>query len=402
MKLSQIVISSLLAVALAKNVAVLPQFDESVFKALNLEVELAKREAKNVFTLLDKRDAKNVVNIVAIGDDDFDFRKRDAKNVADINLEISDALLVKKDGKNVINFDLTTSFDEKKRDAKNIVNLNLSFDDKLFKRDGCHMNVKLSDMKLSDDEIDHLDNLNIILDGETFEVSSKTQLDDNIEIELKPWSDKVASFIWDLSPLSDFIDSFQAKAKTYLDSNTLSGESTVTEPLKGDLASALTINEQFRIFSSYLRQLSDLYTKCELDQSEDFKIQSGENAKQLLIFAPTNEALYALIEKPWQFPTRLDSVENESKKDDIINSNIRHFVESHIVETDDIVFDASNNNKMVELRTVNGQVVYLKNDGAKGFWIHSENDDDEWILVQSVQVVENGALLSIPSSLSHP
>lgn len=405
MKANLVAFASILAMSLAKNVVAAPQLNDDAFKAFNLEVDLTKREAKNVFNLLDKREAKNVVNIAAIEDAGFDFRKRDAKNVVDLNLQIEDASLQKREGKNVIDLNLMPTLDErmKKRDAKNVVNLNLAIDDGLYKRDACHMKVKMKEMQLSNDQIEHLDNLNVVIGDKTFEVDQKYQDDNEITITLKPWTEKIASFIYDLSPLTTFLDSFQAKAKTYLDSNTLSGETIVVPPLDVDLISALIVNEKSSLFSSYLRDLTDLYTRCEtIADDEKADIQSEESTKKLLMLAPLDEAIYQLSKKPWQFPNSLDSVhDDETKQDEIIASNVRHFVESHMVETDNIVFDSSNN-KMVELKTLNGRAIYLKNDGSKGFWVHSDNDDDDWVLVQSIHVVKNGALLSIPSSLSHP
>lgn len=391
MKLALWVLCALLGVATCKNVVGAPILDDAAFKALELELRGLPDEPRSTFDLLDKREAKNVVNIVAIEDPQLDLSKREAKNVVDLHMTMDEAKLMTRDGKNVVDLRLSPVFDEKrKREGKNVVNLDLTLDDGLFKRSGCGMHMKMKDAEISDDQLEQIDNVNVRLGEKLYQVDTKEVDGDNIALKLIPWTDSVASFMWNLTPL----ESYLAKAEAYLSSQTLTGSTKVSEPLKGDLASALTINEHLSLYSSYVRTLSDVYTMCQ-GNYEDVRTQS-EQPSQHLLFAPTNEALYSLKSKPWQFPTSVEGLSG-SEADAVIESNVRSFVEAHTVEAEGALLGESG---LVELTTLNGRTVFLKNDAGKGFWVRSSQTD--WVLVQSVQVVENGALLVIPGALSLP
>ncbi|KAG7827872.1 hypothetical protein KL920_004122 [Ogataea angusta] len=159
-----------------------------------------------------------------------------------------------------------------------------------------------------------------------------------------------------------------------------------------NLATALTQIQEVSIFSSYIRDMVDLYQKC--DDTTQFNINS-QNDNMLLIFAPTNEAIAELSEKPWQFPR---PVTRESDADDEASSyNLRHFVESHVVQGSNVADFAK---AEVVLESLNGNRIHLRNTDTS-FELSLE-DVDEWLPVRKIELTANGALLIIDKTLSWP
>ncbi|KAG7877495.1 hypothetical protein KL905_004917 [Ogataea polymorpha] len=159
-----------------------------------------------------------------------------------------------------------------------------------------------------------------------------------------------------------------------------------------NLATALTQIQDISIFSSYIRDMVDLYQKC--DDTTQFNINS-QSDNMLLIFAPTNEAIAELPEKPWQFPR---PVTRESDADDeASNYNIRHFVESHVVQSSNV---ADFGKAEAVLESLNGNRIHLRNSGTS--FELSLDDVDEWLPIRKIELTANGALLLIDKTLSWP
>ncbi|KAG7703313.1 hypothetical protein KL914_004698 [Ogataea haglerorum] len=160
----------------------------------------------------------------------------------------------------------------------------------------------------------------------------------------------------------------------------------------GNLATALTQIQDVSIFSSYIRDMVDLYQKC--DDTTQFNTNS-QSDNMLLIFAPTNEAITELSEKPWQFPR---PVTRESDANDEASSyNLRHFVESHVVQGSNVADFAK---EEVVLKSLNGNRIHLRNTDT-GFELSLE-DVDEWLPIRKIELTANGALLLIDKTLSWP
>lgn len=153
-----------------------------------------------------------------------------------------------------------------------------------------------------------------------------------------------------------------------------------------------------RLFSSYMRDLVDLYRKCEVvDEPKIDEIDSNSYG-QLLIFAPNNDAMINLEVKPWEFPTNIDdSSDNDLQLDETIQENIRHFVESHVVETKNLSLMGK---KVVEFKSINNNAIFLKNSETS-FQIKLLGSN-EWLNIENIEVLKNGAILTIGKTLSWP
>ncbi|GME80087.1 unnamed protein product [Ambrosiozyma monospora] len=115
----------------------------------------------------------------------------------------------------------------------------------------------------------------------------------------------------------------------------------------------------------------------------------------LLVFAPTDDAIYQLSSKPWSFPYPVDS--ESANAEETTQANVRSFVESHIVETSDLDFSGS---KTAKLQSINGNIIKLKNfdDGFKV----GLPDVAEWLSIENIEILDNGAVLTISKTLSWP
>lgn len=439
MKLSKAILSAIVLLysgsAIAKNVVDL-KFTDDQIKNITLEMQqhefqLGKREAKNVVDLnliydgdLEKREAKNVFNAQLISDEN-ELSKRDGKNVFDIDLVIDEASLSKRDGKNVFNIHFIiddngelkkegSSTKLNKRDPKNVVNLNLIFDDSdLFKRD-IENTVDIS-LSIPKDE-NYLFSLQdpmslgyIIGDSEYIAEKYENTDDDDINITLKKDSHGCHMMKTKLNfgeKLSKVLDTFKekisdpivkAKDKFVVPEKFLGQDvdvhNALLDPVKGDIATALTQRKDLTLYAKYLRDSPELYKKCESIQS----INNEGTTNQILVFAPTNDALKSLPEKPWQFPEDINSAQTEREEDEIIQRNIINFVESHAAETDH--FNISENSVFVDFITLNGKQIVLENSGDS-FKVKSKGSE-EWSTITDIEILENGAILTIDKPLIH-
>ncbi|KAH3669377.1 hypothetical protein OGAPHI_001498 [Ogataea philodendri] len=292
--------------------------------------------AKNVFKGLTINDVKSFEKELVLN-------KRDAKNV--VSLEFSEASL--------------GSLKKHKRDGKNVYDLKFSLDDDslLDKRDG--KNVVHLDTFLGKRDAKNVQHYSVVVDEDVL-ASKLVKRDGQNVFELQV-------------PLSEFDNEFEY--------------TLMPEVKKENLATALTQIQDISIFSSYIRDMVDLYKKC--DNDDDYNINS-QDGNMLLIFAPTDEAVVQLTQKPWEFPRSVS-------QDEDADANIRDFVESHIVQGSNI---ADFSKEEVVLSSLNGNKIHLRN-GHKGFEL-SLDDVDEWLAIQRIEIMANGALLVIDKTLSWP
>jgi hypothetical protein len=432
MKLTYSVITAVLALiagtAIAKNVFS-PVISEEQLRNVVLELEqdefnLGKREAKNLIDLnlhiaddfgIKKRDSKNVFNAQLIFDEGSLF-KRDAKNIFDASLIIDDANLERRDAKNV--FGLNLAIDEaglEKRDgnAKNVVNVHLIIDDdsSLAKR-GIENIIQIS-IAVPESSEEYFTSLTspmslgyLIGNGEYTAESVEHVNDHNIDIKLKSDSHgchqrkkklnlKSLTEVLDTFKIKMFDPTIEAKDKFVNPEGEL--DATVLEPVKGDIATALVQRTDLSVFAKYLRESPELYRKCETPSTLNNENNDDLSKRQVIIFAPSNDALVKLDRKPWEFPEDIELARSEDEQDTMIARNIANFVQAHFVETEN--FNISLNSKSVEFKNFNGDVIILENLGEK-FRVKLKGTDT-WSDVESTEVLRNGALLTIGDSIIH-
>ena len=383
------------------------------------EFQLGKREAKNVIdlnlaydnSLLKKRDAKNLFDAQLIIDE-MGLTKREGKNVFDFNLVIDDAALTKRDGKNVFNLALVV--DEanlKKREAKNVAKINFIIDDDsdLAKRgveDVINLSLTLPEREAYLSSFEDPMSLGYVIGDSEYVTTSFEKSKESLEIKLKEDSNGChdKKNIFHLESLSEILNTFKEKMLYPVigskekfpivesfendDGKIVSPEGSFVEPI--DVASALAARADISLFARYLRDLPELYHKCET--IEELGSTSG---KDILIFAPTNDALMSLKMKPWQFPEDIEAAKSEQEQDEIIKRNIYNFVGSHVAEAKGVNF--SSDSKAVRIKTFNGKTVILENEVAK-FRIKAA-DADEWSDITDIEVFENGAIVTLSKPL---
>ncbi|ODV87759.1 hypothetical protein CANARDRAFT_25976 [[Candida] arabinofermentans NRRL YB-2248] len=382
---------------------------KNVFKGLSNnfdELELQKRDGKRIanidlkaesYGVFDKRDAKNVVLLNLVVDDDFSLEKRskrDAKNIFNLQLNIDESEL-------------------EKRDAKKVASLNLKIDDNfgLYKRDASAKNVQTINLKIDESEMSgwkaKRDNENVhtfhfvIPDTSLFEIEKNHEsILFNIELDqdqlLVPEdSNEQYIFLTRVDPHAPHKVKVQdhASSKQQAEGQEIHDDSAslnmMPDTMHGSLATALTQFEEISIFASYIRDMVDLYKKCE---THEFSTES-EDGPLLFIFAPSNEAIVTLNQKPWEFPTKVKEKLNQN--DEITTANIKTFIESHVVEGQGIFGESP-----LKLKTLNGNIIYLKNDDGQ-FMLKLE-DIDEWLPIETIKILNNGALLIIDKTLTWP
>lgn len=433
MKLQRAAIVSIFAllsgVVIAKNVFN-PQFTDEQLQQAQLELEdkefhLGKREAKNVIDLnaivtkgqdFEKRESKNVFSASLIVDERSLF-KRDAKNVFDFDLVINDANLGKRDGKNVFDINMVLDDDKpfEKRDAfaKNVVNVHLIIDDEssLVKRgieNVINIDLALPEYNEYLKMLKDTANVGFIIGSDEYVSGKVEKVDNTLNISLKhdPKGCHGKKKKLNLESLSEVIDTFkdkmfdptlEAKDKFVIpkgmedDSENL--RNTVLEPVGGDIATALVTKSELGLFAKYLRDSPSLYRKCETVTTEG-EATPKPNAR-VIIFAPSNDAITQLPKKPWQFPEDIANAKSEDEQDTMIERNIADFVESHFVETEDAM--PSLDSKSAEFKTFNNKEIVLRN--VDGDFKVKMKDSEIWVNVVDVEILSNGALLTIDHTL---
>lgn len=155
---------------------------------------------------------------------------------------------------------------------------------------------------------------------------------------------------------------------------------------------------EISIFAGYLR--------------DDVSIaQMMENpAENVIVFAPTDEAIESLPLKPWEFPADINAIESstndEETIDKLVNSNILHFVKSHIATGTSI--DKAKTMKKCMSRTIVLRSYAFEGDESSGD-IMLKKEGDEYFVASSidrklkkvlrVEHAQNGLILVIGSTL---
>lgn len=166
------------------------------------------------------------------------------------------------------------------------------------------------------------------------------------------------------------------------------------------LDSTLPLVKEIELFASYSRndvELSDLFNDANQD---------------IIIIAPTNNAISQLSLKPWQFPIDIKHLEekhsSEQEVDVAIQDNIVRFVRSHVVSYND---NETSYKKLKPgltlLRSLaNNEVsnegdILLKKD-EDGLYYIASIKDEKFHLVERIENSSNGVILVIDSCLVWP
>lgn len=426
MKLSTSVLYYIFALSIgavvSKNVANI-NFNENTVKNALLELEqnefnLGKREAKNVVNLnmfvdedeykLRKRDAKHVVDLNMFIDDDLE--KRDGKNVFNTKLILDDVEITKRDGKNVFGLKLVVDEDEDKlyhkRESKNVVNINLKLDDEyLVKRDEINIGLVIPENNIIVSKLKNPESVGFIVGNDQYVLKSLKKENNQYNIGLKKHRKGChgKKSILNLESLSDILNAFKKKvadsvANTkdkFVIPSEFNGKKIDTEKFQEeissknpDLITSISQRPDLSLFAKYLRDVPDAYLKCE-------SVDNQKSEKQILILAPTNDAIMSIGKKPWEFPQEVESATSEEEEATIIKNNISNFVESHLVETDNFNFNAVTNT--VEFTTFNGKKLSVKRlNGQLNFKLE---DSSKWVSLVLGEIFDNGAILTIDESL---
>lgn len=427
MKLSTTILTAIVALltgsTVAKNVFS-PHFSDDDIRNAALEMEqqefnLGKREAKNVVDLnlkiidddwdIQKRESKNTFDAKLIVDDNGIF-KRNGKNIFDVELTIDDAVLEKRDGKNVfgINFVVSDDLEKREASAKNVIDVHFIIDDdsQLIKRgieNTVDIGIRLEGNHDFANKLQDPMSLGFLIGNQEFTAEKVVKDDEKLNVYLKQDSKGChrKKNKLNLKSLTNVLETFKSKMiDPTIDSkdkiplvNSDAVNNAILEPSEGDIATAIAQKTNLGLFFKYLRDSPELFKKCESESNT--AAVASQNRRQVLIFAPTNDALTRLEKKPWQFPEDIDNASSENEKDMLIQRNILNFVESHFVETEH--FSIASNSNAVEFKSMNGHKVILENLGST-FRLKSDTSD-EWIDVSDVEVLSNGAILSIDKVL---
>lgn len=165
------------------------------------------------------------------------------------------------------------------------------------------------------------------------------------------------------------------------------------EPQKGPtlLTSGINVNRDISTFAGYIRD--------NVAVSQRF----NDPNRQTVVFAPSDLALESLQMKPWQFPTPVDDSQTEEEVEAVIQGNVDDFIKSHLVdgEVPFEVLNSERSNLGALLVTENGKKVKLVNDNGEYYVSAKINGKDgEWLRVEKVTTVDNGAILVVGKPLS--
>lgn len=289
------------------------------------------------------------------------------KNVIDLDLfkeSISDERLVeKRDARNVINFD---DFKEKdKRDAKNVITLN-DFKEK-DKRDARN--------------VVNLDDLKIALESELVSTRDLTKRKNVANLRNYITKDGInkRKNVLDLSKFKDASGSGPSKRsdQVLFTFNEEDSRSNILQTILPQLPS-------ISIFSGYIRDIQEVDDKTSLIN------------ETMLVVAPSNSAITEKLGglKPWEFPQSLDDAEDE---DEVLRSNIKNFVDGHIVLNfeHNLLLEGC----LVVTRLNNGKVVKITQKADGRFEVTA---DERVLQVEEVKQVDNGFVFVVNDVLVRP
>jgi len=409
------------AACYTKNVAKIPADDSAILELgdNNNADGLEKRESKNVVNVnilsddsgLNKRESKNTLNgATFVVDEDSlkesKLKKRAPQNIAHLNLMIDEN-------------DLKRSNKLQKRSPKNVVNLDLTIDENLLLSKLVKRHCKNKQHRELNINAKEVSTRTIVKDGKTFTELEISVKDSDLSPSLRSDYQSTAMH-YIVVDIPESVVSTISTGYHQLKMDIKSAKKTIQRKLKsivipemgdiydkdnnlkytlmpsvksGTLATALDQEADISIFATYIRDMTDIYSMC--NSADEFNINAASNAENmLLLFAPTNEAMINLTAKPWEFP---EQISNSNNEESIAQNNIRHFVESHIAKVSSKSF---NTGKAVKLESLNGNKIFLKNTDAGFKYRLSESND--WIQINKIDVLDNGALLSVPKVMSWP
>ncbi|OUM52510.1 hypothetical protein BVG19_g1709 [[Candida] boidinii] len=391
------------------------KFDEKILASLCLFIMAFNAEAKNVQNAKLHVESQEVLDaelkearlhkrnadaegrrVVGLDLEDDTLLKRDAEGRRVVGLDLEDDSLLKRDaeGRRVVGLDLEDDT-LLKRDAegRRVVGLDLE-DDTLLKRDA--EGRRVVGLDLEDDSV-------LKRDAEGRRVVGLDLEDDSL---LKRDDQKTAKFVVGLDLSGNAKRDANGEAVGLLAKRSTNQDykyTLVPDSGSASIASALTQLDQLSIFSSYIRDLVDLYKVCEDGENDDNanindkqNILNDEGKEMLLIFAPSNQAIAELSQKPWSFPTPV--TEENNKQDETTAANIKNFVESHVVELSSI--DAIGSKDQVVFSSINKNQIILKNDG-ESFKVGLP-EVSELLGIKSIHILRNGAILIIDKALTWP
>ena len=143
-----------------------------------------------------------------------------------------------------------------------------------------------------------------------------------------------------------------------------------------------------------------------------FVNQLSDSNENVVIIAPTNEAISHLNKKPWEFPRNIEALEaagsSDQEIDEAIRDNILEFVGSHVVVyNDEDAFEKQvDDYTVVRSAALNGSQesdsgdIFVKREGDSFFVASSK--DKVFHEVKSFEKGINGVVLVVDSCLSWP
>ncbi|GME94198.1 unnamed protein product [[Candida] boidinii] len=371
------------------------KFDQKILASLCLFIMAFNAEAKNVQNAKLHVESQEVLD-AELKEARLHKRNADAEGRRVVGLDLEDDSLLKRDaeGRRVVGLDLEDDT-LLKRDAegRRVVGLDLE-DDTLLKRDA--EGRRVVGLDLEDDTL-------LKRDAEGRRVVGLDLEDDSL---LKRDDTKTAKFVVGLDLSGNAKRDANGEAVGLVAKRSTNQDykyTLVPDSGSASIASALTQLDQLSIFSSYIRDLVDLYKVCEDGENDDNanindkqNILNDEGKEMLLIFAPSNQAIAELSQKPWSFPTPV--TEENNKQDETTAANIKNFVESHVVELSSI--DAIGSKDQVVFNSINKNQIILKNDG-ESFKVGLP-EVSELLEIKSIHILRNGAILIIDKALTWP
>lgn len=167
------------------------------------------------------------------------------------------------------------------------------------------------------------------------------------------------------------------------------------------LDSKITALKEATVFFSYARDDVELSGRL------------GDENQDLIVIAPTNEAISRLSKKPWEFPRNIETLESagagEVEIDQAIRQNVLKFVRSHVVAYDENHSHGDCGSGYITLKSVDyessasrgsGGDILLRRDGDS-FYVASVRDK-KFHKVEKVETAVNGVVLVIDSCLVMP
>jgi hypothetical protein len=202
------------------------------------------------------------------------------------------------------------------------------------------------------------------------------------------YPNQLLAYFKSLLPFTSLVSDTSATPATPEDQQALMAAESINSP--GLLQSSLTQHPEIYTFTGYIRDSQALTSR--FNSRDKFSI----------VFAPTDEALFKLGQKPWEFPTPIpaddNNPDNEQRNERIIKENVHTFVSSH-VSFADAPLTVGNH-----VTTTNGVVVTLaeRNEGHLSLLAINKRGKTLVADIIKVETVKNGQVFIIDSSLIKP